>query len=187
MRRLFTAVKIKPDPGLKKVMEDFRNELRNEKIKWVNPENIHITLKFFGETPEKKLPLIKSALKESSEDVFSFDIIIKSCGTFGSPRFPRVIWLGLEQNEELKHLYNNINENLSKEGYTPEKRGFSPHLTIGRVKHIKDLYTLDALTSKYNEEKFMTQKVNDFQLFESILKKEGPEYIVLENFKLLQE
>lgn len=184
MRRLFAAIKILPGPKLREAMADFSRELSKEKIRWVNPENIHITLKFFGETPEKKLPVIKTALEDAAKNITPFDIEIKDCGTFGSPRFPRIIWLGLEQCEKLKSLYKTINDRLAKDGYMPEKRGFSPHLTIGRVKHIKNLYALDAMISKYHDKTLLKQPVNSFQLFESVLKKEGPKYTVLENFEL---
>ncbi len=184
MLRLFVAVKINPEKALLEAMQDFRDELCNEKIKWVNPENIHITLKFFGQTPVKELPIIKSALFEASHEASSFSITVKSCGTFGSPRFPRVIWLGLESNDGLKSLYESINSKLSREGYLPEGRGFSPHLTIGRVKHIKDLYSIDALVSKYVGEELMKQRILEFQLFESIQQREGPKYLVLENFRI---
>ncbi len=184
MRRLFTAIKIKPAHKLVTAIEDFSRELSREKIKWINPENIHITLKFFGNTPESDIPAIKSSLLDASRGLCEFDVTVKGCGTFGSPRFPRVIWLGLENSDRLKTLYNKINYELSKVGVKPDERSFSPHLTIGRVKHIKNLYALDALVSKYHDETLLTQSVNSFQLFESVLQREGPKYLVLENFRI---
>ncbi len=184
MHRLFTAIKIKPGKKLVEAIDDFASELQEEKIKWVNKNNIHITLKFFGDTPESKIDTITELLQQASRESDPFELSIKGCGTFGSPRFPRIIWVGLEKNEQMHNLYENINKKLAKEGYEPEKRGFSPHLTIGRVKNIKNLYKIDELISKYNDTSFMTQNVKEFHLFESILNKEGPTYNILKTFTL---
>ncbi len=184
MSRLFAAIKIHPANKLIYAMKDFQQELKYENIKWVDSSNIHITLKFFGETPPKQIPAIIDSLKEASDKSSSFKIDIKGCGTFGSPRFPRVIWFGLDKTIELQNLYDNINTIFSEKDYLSDKHGFSPHLTIGRVKHIKNLYSLDSLLSKYTEKILMTQNIIEFQLFESILRKEGAKHNIIETFFL---
>ncbi|TVR42403.1 MAG: RNA 2',3'-cyclic phosphodiesterase [Bacteroidia bacterium] len=184
MKRLFCAVKIKPSGEITDAIYHFRESLTKERINWVSPENLHLTLKFFGDTPVRDLDAIVQALQKAASLASPFSFSIKGCGTFGNPRMPRVLWFGIDQPHGLQSLYHTVNKALEPLGYVPDKKVFVPHLTIGRIRHLEDTRILQELLGEYEESGFGKVMVTRFHLFESILRPQGPEYHILENFSL---
>src|SRR3970282_1171741 len=103
------------------------------------PGNIHITLAFLGNTQEIIIPLIENMLKEKCSGFGSFAVVLRGLGVFKSLRDPRIIWTGIEQSEKLKELNVIVVKELKNIGIVVEDRPFSPHLTLGRIKHIEDI------------------------------------------------
>ncbi len=104
-------------------------------LRWVKPENIHLTLKFLGEVHEEYLPELKSALQFSLEGVTNFFYDIAGTGCFPNFRNPRVLWVGVnEPDGPLAKLKENIENEFYKMNFPKETRKFHPHLTIARVK-----------------------------------------------------
>ncbi len=110
-----------------------RTRLGRELVRWVPPENIHITLKFLGDTPEEKLALLKTILEKDIVQIHSFDISVKNLGVFPNFSRPSVIWIGAEGGDKLSTLHECTQRGASQIGSVPEKRRFSAHLTLGRV------------------------------------------------------
>ena len=183
-KRLFCAVKIPALEAIEEGIADFREVLSGERIKWVHPENLHLTLKFFGDTPETKEPEIINALTEAVEKSDPFSVIIQGCGTFGKPGMPRVIWLGFDEAGPLENLYHEVNKQLEPLGYKPDKPTFIPHLTIGRIKQIRHTEPLDDMIEEYRDFRFGKVTMESLILFESILKPQGPIYKVVKSFDL---
>jgi 2'-5' RNA ligase len=105
------------------------------RVSWVKPENIHLTLKFLGPVASQRLPAAIRSVTSAAASVEPFEIDVGGTGCFPSPRNPRVFWVGLPQvPEPLKRLQAEIDSRLFREGFPREARGFSPHLTIGRVR-----------------------------------------------------
>ena len=184
MKRLFTAIKFHPTDELLEVFRFLKNNLREEKIKWVEEHNLHLTLKFFGETEEEKIPAIRRAMKTAADRSAGFGLELKGTGIFGSSYNPRVIWFGIEPNPDLQLLYMNLREELEKLGYVPDSQNFVPHLTIGRIKFIKNKRFFQDVIDRYKEDFIQREKVRELYLFESQLRPEGPVYKVIENFVL---
>ena len=184
MKRLFVATKIKPENQLTGAYRKIREELSVDIIKWVNEDNLHITLKFLGDTPEKDVPIITESLKKSLADTRRFYLRIIGFGYFGSSRFPRVLWFGTEDGGQLQQLYKELNKGLEKYGPTEKSNVFKPHLTIGRVKEFKSMNTLFELEAEFAGETFQTTLVNEVILYESFLKPTGPVYKVVEKVEL---
>ncbi len=184
MKRLFCAVKIPPVEEITETLEVFQRELGTEAIKWVAPQNLHITLKFFGEPPNRQVQPIVEALHRAAAAVPPFGFSVEGCGTFGNPQMPRVIWLGIKDASGLSELYHEVNHQLEPLGFQPDKKLFTPHLTIGRIKkNIKDIHALNALETEFSEKPFYQVRVNEFYLIESFLQPVGPVYKVLNTFK----
>lgn len=101
-------------------------------VRWVAPENVHLTLKFLGEVPEPKVPDVGNALTESLASIERFRMELGGVGAFPSLRSPRVIWVGVEPNEELSEAQRRVESALADLGHPPEKRDFRAHLTLGR-------------------------------------------------------
>ena len=104
-------------------------------ISWTKPSNIHLTLKFLGGVEAARIERVKKALERAANGIGPFEVEVSGSGCFPSARSPRVLWVGFSNVPELlQHLYSNIEDELAREGFEREKRKFSPHLTIGRIR-----------------------------------------------------
>lgn len=182
MKRLFAAIKVEPNDAFIDMYDNLKQILGFHIIKWVDPNNIHITLKFFGETPVEEIPVITAALHEALEGVKPFEIKLANTGIFGSYYKPRVIWVGINTNDMLNKLSNNVIASLEKSGYLNDRQNFVPHLTLGRIKEIKDKNHFQEVVAHFSNYSYQTQMIHGFSLYDSILRKEGPEYTVVEEF-----
>ncbi|MBD3382463.1 MAG: RNA 2',3'-cyclic phosphodiesterase [candidate division Zixibacteria bacterium] len=182
--RCFIAVKISAEQKdrIASIIDDFRRE--DVRVKWVKPENLHVTLKFLGEVDEHNLPDMFSALEKSLTSCKEFDFSLKGLGCFPNRRRPRVIWVGIDEGApELKKLAGDIDRTMQEFGFKPEKRGFSAHLTIGRV---KDPRGIEVLTNRFDDIKFVSDSctIDEIVFYQSILKPEGPTYVPQKRIKL---
>jgi 2'-5' RNA ligase len=184
MKRLFAAVKIYPSGEFIKLYDSLRTGLKFASIKWVPTENIHVTLKFFGETPEDRIAAIVAALRSAALKHQSFKMELKNVGIFGSSYDPRVIWFGMEKTEPIAALTNTVFVELEKTGWHPDRQNFVPHLTVGRIKYVPDKRLFQTVIDDYKIADIQVVEVREFHLYESILRKEGPLYTILETYKL---
>ena len=184
MKRLFAAIKIHPSANYIKLFNEITSSLRHERIKWVEPDNMHLTLKFFGETNENKIPAIRQALETAVAKSNPFTLLVADTGIFGSRYDPRVIWFGIKKQAELEMLAKNIFTELEKCGWEKDRQNFVPHLTIGRIKEIKDKPLFQKIIGKYNTVDIQEENVSEISLYESILRREGPLYNTIFSFKL---
>ena len=133
--RSFFACEISPE--LRKNIEKLQSELKAvlpRSVKWVNPGNIHLTIKFIGEFNPSHRNKLETSLTKALETIKPFKIAIKGLGVFPSFSKPRIIWLGINAEKELAQLVQIVNQECIYIGYPREKRSFSAHITIGRVK-----------------------------------------------------
>lgn len=184
MKRLFAAIKIHPTEAFTAQYLSLKKLLADEKIRWVDPDNIHITLKFFGETPEHHISSIAGALRAAADTVPAFTINMENTGIFGSSYKPRVIWFGIDPGDELQLLSKNIFRELGEIGIEHDRQNFVPHLTIARIKYLKDKKHFQQIIDQHKEGFIQTEEVNEFHLFESILRPQGPLYKVVDSFPL---
>ncbi len=184
MKRLFCAVKVFPSAATQTMIDSLREGLQHEPIRWVAPENLHITLAFFGDVPAEVEGKIIQALRRASHLSAPFTFSLKGCGFFGSSRLPRVLWMGIDDDGALAGLHRKVCRAIGPLGFGPEKRGFSPHLTFARVKNVDDPSRLMALLDSCKGGCMGTVEVDRVYLFQSILKQEGPEYRVVAQFPL---
>jgi len=114
-------------------------------IKWVAPDNYHLTLKFIGEVAEEQVEVIKAVLNGVASKHNRFNLAARGTGSFppGQSRM-RVIWVGLEAGPELYSIQSDLEEALSREGFQREERSFAPHLTIGRPENLRNMETAEA-------------------------------------------
>lgn len=184
MKRLFAAIKVTPEPGFVAILQEIRHNLKYERITWVDPSVIHLTLKFFGETEESKIPVIKESLKTAVAASESTLIRIYKTGIFGSKYDPKVIWFGIDPNEALQKLAGNVLNELESAGWERDRQNFVPHLTIGRIRELKDKALFQEVISNYRDRFIQEQAVREIHLYESILRKEGPLYLKMATFQL---
>lgn len=134
--RLFVACEIPADvrDSIGEVIDRLRDR-SGTAVRWVKPEGVHITLKFLGEVPERRLPAVKMALQEAVVRHQPFNLEFSNIGMFGGREGLRIMWAGIAGDVlRLEALVRDVNTALSVVGFQPEKRPFRPHLTLGRVK-----------------------------------------------------
>ncbi len=159
----------------------FENEIAKTgaDVKLVEPENIHITLKFLGDTDEKYIDVIEQKIKESVRAVKPFPITLRGTGVFPNQKYVKIIWVGIIDNGQIEPIARAIDTSLAPLGFKKEARGFSPHLTIGRVKTAKNKEKLLNILEHYHEEEFTIQEVKSIVLKKSELTPKGPIYTTL--------
>ncbi len=157
-----------------------QNEMKSSgfpKLKWVRPENIHLTLKFFGDIPVDSINRIGEVMAAVSKGVAPMTLTAGGLGVFPTIRRPRVIWTGLKGRiHELIEFQKRLDGNLEEIGFPGENRPFKAHLTLARIKHpvspqllIKAFDALGGLESRpYSADRLI--------LFKSVLKPGGAEY-----------
>lgn len=134
--RLFVACEV-PDE-VKQAIGEIIETLRGRSgsaVRWIRPEGVHVTLKFLGEVPVKKLPAIKLAIQEAIVGHSPFELEFSNIGTFGGREGLRIMWVGIAGDVlRLEALVRAVNAALAVVGFEPERRPFRPHLTLGRVR-----------------------------------------------------
>jgi len=180
--RGFIAIDIQTN---KKLLE-MENEIKNAQadLKLVEPENIHITLKFLGDTDEEKIDEIEEIIKNSVKDIDAFSIKLKGSGVFPNKNYMKVLWIGLENAEKIIEIAEKMDKQLEILGFAPEKRGFSAHLTIARVRSSRNKENLLQIIEKYKDVEFSIIDVNSIKLKKSDLTPKGPIYTNLREIKL---
>lgn len=177
--RCFTAIEI---PETVKISIAYISDSLKKSgadVKWIADENIHITLQFLGETEESLIPEIKEALYKILAPYSLFYIKIGDVGCFPSARRPRIIWVGIEDSQSLINLYKNIASEMVKFGYQKEERGFTPHLTIGRVKSNRNMGELLKRLEEFTVTDFPAFEVQNIRLMKSELKPSGAKHYCL--------
>ena len=185
MIRSFLAIEL-PKLILKKI-EEVQRDLRSTRadVRWVNPEKIHLTLKFFGNIEESRIDPIFKSIEEPIRNTPPYSIEVKGVGAFPQLRNPRVIWIGLVNGKEiLTSFQKQIETQLEKIGFQTENRPFHPHLTLGRMKSSRGKEEMVERMEKHREEEFGDFQVERVILFKSDLKPSGPVYTLLREMKL---
>lgn len=180
--RGFIAVDIDVFPKLLEFEKEIKETGAN--VKLVEPENVHITLKFLGDTNESQIDEIDKIMKDAVKGIDPFNIQLKGAGVFPNQNYIKIIWMGIKQGEPIGLIVREIDEQLSKIGFKKEKRGFSPHLTIARVKSAKGKNEILHVIEKYGDVQFVDIRVDSIKLKKSDLTPKGPIYTTLMDVKL---
>ena len=187
MKRLFAAVRFEAGRELNAYIGGIRLKLAHENIRWVPAENYHLTLKFFGETEEQRIPALSAALRKACEKQYPIPLSSGRCGIFGSRHQPRVIWLSVEDpRKELRKLFSNIHHELEALGIKRDRQNFVHQLTLGRISKLKSPTLFRSVMDELPEPPGQDFSARELILYESILRKPSPEYFALETFSFLQ-
>jgi 2'-5' RNA ligase len=157
-------------------------------VRWVRGEGIHLTLKFLGDTPTEKLPDIQQALAAVARHAPVFSFTVEGLGCFPNARRPRVVWTDVQEpSGRLAALQDAIEEVMAPFGYPPEGRGFTPHLTLGRVRRRidrRDVARVGEVVIGTIVGPLAEVVTDHFALIRSVLKPTGAKYTTLEKFSL---
>lgn len=182
--RAFIAVDL--EPQIKEALGSLVGDLRATRadIRWAGGGGMHLTLKFLGPIDESQALRVKEILKDVAGRHQAFPLRLEGTGAFPTETNPRVLWVGFAAEPELLALQSDIDTALEAEGFEREKRGFTPHLTLGRVKGPERVAKAMAELAKHREASFGAMTVRKVALFESLLRPEGAEYRIVSEVEL---
>ncbi len=169
-------------------IEPLRKSLGASLVRWVAPESIHLTLKFLGDVAPPNIQILSQMLGAEANQVRAFDIQINGLGCFPGPKWPRVLLIGIRAPAELEALQRGIESACTRLGYQSERREFSPHLTIGRVKQDITAPGQQKIRSAIEAsviDALGTARVDLVHLYKSDLKPSGSVYTKLFSAPLL--
>jgi 2'-5' RNA ligase len=181
--RCFLAVKIPAETALRRVLRELSEMGRA--LKAVEPENLHVTLKFLGPTDPELLPEILKLAESAASSQTRGQLTVVGLGAFPHLQRPNVVWAGLEGQaaKTLSVLAGQLEESLEPMGFAREERKFIPHLTLARVK-AKPPDTLRQLVERHAKTDFGTATVEEIELIRSEPGPGGSIYTVLERCAL---
>ena len=187
--RAFIAVEL---PGeLKQELAALETQLKKNSppvVKWVDPESIHITLKFLGETSDAVIDELLLAMEESVAGVSPFKLEVGKIGAFPAVDRPQVIWVGISGDmEKLAQLQKNLEQNTEQLRFKRESRPFSPHLTLGRVREGARVKEIQRIGKLLNETPFTAKhniEAHEINLLKSQLTRAGAIHTIIGMVKL---
>lgn len=179
--RVFIAIDLPNE--IRKALSDVQRDLRllTNSVRWVAPESIHITLRFLGEVPEKRMDDIDAALTGLTWKPFT--ISVRGLGFFPGTRSPRVLWAGMEA-PTMQGLAERLDARMEGLGFEKEKRAFRAHITLARAKDSRIDSSLVSAATPYEEHDFGSFVVDRMFLFKSTLKPSGAVYEKLKEYFL---
>ncbi len=186
--RVFIAIDI--NEKIRAALRDLQQQMRRKAdvkkgdVKWVNPENIHLTLKFLGEIKDAKVVEVCSIVKDVAGRHKSFELDIESLGYFGG-RSARVLWVGTgEGGDNLCELQKDLEKQLALAGWPEEQRDFAGHLTVCRIRKSAVGTKLAQISEDYKGFNLGTISADSVLVYQSQLTPTGPIYTVLGSYRL---
>jgi len=187
MKKIRTFIAIYPTQQNRKKVFDFASTLSEnfDSLKTVNQENIHLTLKFLGQMDIENTSEVSKKIEECCTSANNFDIEVRGAGAFPNTTRPRTIWVAVkEETGQLTSLQKNIDTTIATLGFKREKRLWSPHITIGRIRKPTINEPLAAKIESAADKLFFTEQVNAIHFFMSELLPTGPKYTTLGVFNV---
>ena len=161
---------------IEKHTDRVRNAVPESQPSWTRVNNIHLTLKFFGNVEHARVNRITDALSGAIENVSQFKVSIGGAGAFPNNRQPRVLWIGIDdRTDELAQLQKRLEDECAREGFPKEDRAFRPHLTIARI---RNSHNANHLAEAHLKLEFASVEVSlsELVLFRSELSPKGSKY-----------
>jgi len=187
--RSFIAIELPPE--VKQALAELQGRLKGgggHQVKWVEPQNMHLTLQFLGNIDAAAVDNITAATRQASVDTHPFQIEVSGLGVFPNLNRVQVIWVGLTgEVAKLAGLQKSLGAKLEPLGFKPESRPFTPHLTLGRVREFCRPEERAALGRQIEKTAFTAKykvDVTAVNLMKSQLRREGPIYTKLASIEL---
>jgi 2'-5' RNA ligase len=182
--RAFIAIRLSDEilHGLDQTLVELKKRLPKAPVRWVPPQNIHLTIKFLGDVSVASLDLLTQMLQTEASRHTPFEFNVGGLGAFPSARRPRVVWVGVDAPPALGALQRGVEAEMARLGYEPEGRDFSPHLTLGRVNRNAgpgDLRDLAGVLESYRPGALGAVSVQAVRLYRSDLHPTGSVYTEL--------
>ncbi|NPA35959.1 MAG: RNA 2',3'-cyclic phosphodiesterase [Chlorobi bacterium] len=185
MKRVFIGYDCNTLPELVSLSSKLKETLKCGNIRWIPPENWHITSHFIGNAGDNEIEILKEILFEASSGTGPFSVTVKGIGFFPSARRPKVMWSGVSPVNVLSKLHYRTGALLRREGFETDNRPYNPHITIARIKHCEHPEKTENTESTYRKAVLGYLNIDRIILYESILFPDGAKYIPLKEYSLL--
>jgi len=182
MKKVFLTIRIPITTEIESYLNDYKRYFSFIDCKWTESRYLHMTLKYFGPTSEKRIKKINNLLNEFVKEENSFGFNIVKLGIFGSKYAPKVMWWGIEEEEMMKELFYKIEKELSKIGIYADRQNFVPHITLARIKRVESKPFFQRLMQKHKKVEGIDIEVESLVLLESKRLEDGVEYLELGEF-----
>ncbi len=185
--RTFVALDL--DTPIRRAIADAAEGLPTDggKVRWVEPQNLHVTLKFLGDVPDADVVNVCRAVEAVAGrlDPLTFDVVSLECTPDRGP--VKMIWAGVRDPDgKLAKAFGELEAAMEVLGFDVERRAFRPHLTVGRVRYCPNPAALRQATARLGDKEFGTQDADDMVVYSSQLTKEGPVYAAMAHCRLGQ-
>lgn len=182
--RTFIAADFPPEiiTKIEKITAYLKQQLPGRALKWVATDKMHLTIKFIGEIQNNKIAQVNEIMTHTLKSQPSFEIGIQNLGTYPHIHNPRVIWLGITQGAPLVTIHNRLDRALEELKIKSDRREYSPHLTLARVRRDTDRNFIKEISdtlSQFKVDSLGTITISKITLYKSKLTSEGPEYTPL--------
>ncbi|MCS6831024.1 MAG: RNA 2',3'-cyclic phosphodiesterase [Armatimonadota bacterium] len=167
------------------VQQAMKRALAGQRISWVKPENLHLTLRFLGELDEEGLKQALEAAQVVARQRAPFRFVARGAGVFPDMRRARVLWVGVEEPvEPLFQLAHHLERELQRRAFPPEDKPFRSHITLARIKEPPPAQVIQSLMDYLPKEPLGAVEVRSFVLMQSILRPDGSLYTPVQEFLL---
>ncbi|MCK5847304.1 MAG: RNA 2',3'-cyclic phosphodiesterase [Bacteroidales bacterium] len=184
MKKIFLAIKIPQDIILDVMVDEIQHNFNFMNVRWIEPPYLHMTLKFFGPTNERKISDITKELEKLFSGKQKFEIEINRLAMFGSKGAPKVLWLGIKEEEKIKELVKEIQQALDKLGLYADRQNFVPHISLGRIIKTNSNKFFQKQLKKYKTIGSSAMQVKSIVLLESLIGNKGVSYEVIDEYLL---
>lgn len=186
MKRLFIATKIELDERYFALMKNLQRQLAGDKIVWVDSKLQHLTLRFLGQTPDEQIPKLKRIMNDVANHNTSFSMEMDKLGVFGSRYAPSVLWLGFNEFELYRQLFEQLEAKILDLGFEPNHGNVVPHITLGRIKETQSKKFFWEIIEKNKPDFRQAISIEEITLYQSRLQPTGPIYTPLHTARLKQ-
>jgi RNA 2',3'-cyclic 3'-phosphodiesterase len=180
--RTFIAVPVPAPQPLRKLIAQLA--ALGRAIKPVDPDQLHVTLKFLGDTAAGQVPELAAAVRHGVSGQAAFDVALRRTGVFPHARRPTVVWAGIERGDPLTRIANDLEQRLESLGFPREHRAYQPHLTLARIRS-RPPGELAALLERESQSDFGAVSIESVVFYQSELQSGGPVYTPLETIELV--
>lgn len=181
--RLFLALDIADNEIVNEKLNLLKKKLNGNAINWAKPENMHLTLKFMGNTPAHKIGIYDEIFKQEAANTQVFSLKFKRLGIFGSSYQPKVVWVGFETNDEIESLASRVKSRLEAKGFPFDRQNFVPHITLGRIVNLHDKKYFFSIIDSLDNFPDDSITIDYMRLYNSELTENGPFYKPMGTYK----
>jgi 2'-5' RNA ligase len=184
-KRLFLAIRIPVNTAIREYLSEYQHQFAFAKMRWVDGDMLHLTLKFFGKVDALSIEKLQKSLKLALQKQEKFQISISKLSVFGSKNAPIVFWWGIEEEDFIKGLASSLQLEFDKLGLFADRQNFVPHITLARIIKTNSSNFFQKQLKRYTDLEPIIIPVSRIVLLESRPTNKNPEYIKVADYKLI--